>query len=66
MGDISIQKRRSGTMSGAEKITGVKNAQAEMLLNRRINQYQLKHRKNNLVSIHEYLSNYHYKCIVKM
>ena len=61
MGDISIQKRRSGTMSGAEKITGVKNAQAEMLLNRRINQYQLKHRKNNLVSIHEHLSNYHCK-----
>lgn len=49
MADMSIQKRRSGTMSGAEKITGVKNAQSEMLLARRLNQYQIKLRKNNLV-----------------
>jgi len=40
-----IQKRRSGTISGAERITGVKNAMAEVILGRTLNQYGLKYRK---------------------
>lgn len=50
MAELTIQKRRSGTISGAERITGVKNAQAEMLLSRRLNQYQTNYKKNTLVS----------------
>lgn len=51
MAELSIQKRRSGTISGAERITGVKNAQAEMILSRRLNQYQNNLKRNQLVSI---------------
>ena len=49
MADLTIQKRRSGTISGAERITGVKNAQAEMILSRRLQQYQNNYRKAKLV-----------------
>lgn len=51
MAELSIQKRRSGTISGAERITGVKNAQSEMLLSRRLTQYQLKYKKTKLVRV---------------
>ncbi|XP_067931874.1 uncharacterized protein [Watersipora subatra] len=55
MAELTIQKRRSGTISGAERITGVKNAQAEMILSRRIQQYQNNYKKTKLsISLEEY------------
>lgn len=50
MAELSIQKRRSGTISGAERITGVKNAQSEMILARRLQQYNQNYRKAKLVN----------------
>ena len=32
MSELSLKRRRSGAISGSERITGVKNAQADVLL----------------------------------
>jgi len=45
MAELSLQRRRSGAISGAERITGVKNAQADMLLNRKKHQYDVQLKK---------------------
>ena len=35
MSELSLKRRRSGAISGSERITGVKNAQADVLLSKK-------------------------------
>lgn len=48
MSELTIQ-RRSGAISGSERITGVKNAQADMLLSRTKQHYDVLLKKKEEV-----------------
>ena len=51
MSELTIQRRRSGAISGSERITGVKNAQADVLLNRKKQHYEVLLKKMEQVSL---------------
>lgn len=51
MAELTLQRRRSGAISGSERITGVKNAQADMLLCRKKQHYDFLCKKREQVSI---------------
>lgn len=50
MSELSLKRRRSGAISGSERITGVKNAQADMLLSRKKLHYDVLLKKTEQVS----------------
>lgn len=51
MSDLTVKRRRSGAISGAERITGVKNAQADMLLSRKKQHYDVLFKRKEQVCL---------------